>query len=197
MPRAFKVSRAVQRWLKQGLEVSPEQLEAFRPDAADIAIARVMSEGLFDPEPIARELASYDGDVLPPLDRALIKRRLAEPVRAAWLNLQVLAAMPRKAAEIYWRLAERAVAGQVDAARLFLTRFDPAYRPTTRRESVSAHLDVRTLTDEDMKRQIADKIKNLFPSTTTTPVDISVGGSTTKKEGAVVVDAEFEVADGV
>lgn len=190
MPRAYVPSRAVRRWLESGLSVSPEQLEKFQPDTSDVAIARVMQEGALSVETIVTRLA--ENEIMPDLEAKEIRRRLAEPVRAAWLNRQVLEALPHKTAQVYFELLRRALAGQVDAARLFLTRFDRAYRPTTRREVVSAGLDVKVLSDNDLLRQLTSKIRELLPPTESAPV-VPPAHEAHVEAGADPIDVEFEV----
>ena len=162
MPRAFRPSALVKRLLERGLTVPPSEVEAYRPDATDIAIARAMAEGAFSVDEICQVLHDFTGP-LPELSADHVRFRLAEPVRAAWYRLQVLAALPTRVADVYVRVMQKALRGDAEAARIFLTRFDPCFRPTTRRESVSAHFDVRALSDTELDRQLVEKLRKLIP----------------------------------
>jgi len=108
----------LRRLAVRGLDVSPQDLMTFKPDAIDVLIARAFQGGHFNTE----DIQAYAAQVSPSteLSASTIEQRLLEPVRFAWYTQRFLMAMNGLSSAVLAAVYRRALTGDLRAASVFL-----------------------------------------------------------------------------
>lgn len=122
--------------------VSTDDFTEFTPDEVDHLIRASLSSGVQSLPGIRAFVKScfsdfqLEGGARVP-SRAEIRLRLADPVRAVWYRRGAEERLPGYCLNVYLALLRRVLRdGNVAAARMFLRRFDPAFRESEREETV-------------------------------------------------------------
>jgi hypothetical protein len=144
--------------------VTGRDLAKFKPDTKDIVITMAHLRGYCDPcgvESYARNLLEDEADE-PLITATEVERRMEDPVRMAWISGKLMENQDMMTGFFWSSIYQRAVRGNDQAAKLWATRFDKAFRPTTRHESVNATLDVSMVDDPTRQAMLTRELRNLF-----------------------------------
>lgn len=157
MPRKTALQKAQAR----GLSVTPTEIAQYPYDHIDVAIAEAMLQGLHTPKDIAGELG---------VAASLIRQRLLDPVRCAWLSVEVGKAVETRMFQALGAVFARVIrTGDPAGMRVLLQQFGKNLKP---QEHVHRHvlIDFTALSTDELKRYVQDQGRKL---------------------GQTVVDAEF------
>ncbi len=167
----YKGNRTLLRVLKLGLQVTPRELAKFKPDTKDYVIAMAHLRGYPDAcgvETYARNLVEEGEN--PIIEELEVQKRMEDPVRMTWLSTKLLECQEQQAGFFWAFIYQRAIRGDMQAAKLWATRFDRAFRPTTRHETVSANIDVSTVDDSTRQAMLARELRKFFGSPAETKI---------------------------
>lgn len=154
--------------------VDPVAVAAYRPTELDMAVGLALLRG-------ARTLGELEEDTS--LDRFHVEAILLDPVRMAWISTQVYSHLQQRAAMVDSSLYSRALAGDMAAVRLFYERMNLFTTGQKVSVQVSGGIDVRALSDEDLRRMVTDGAARLPPTLIES------------KPAVKVLDAEFTMKE--
>jgi hypothetical protein len=129
-----------------------------------LVIVMAHLRGYCDPcgvESYARNLLDDEADD-PILTEADVQRRMEDPVRMAWISGKLMENQEMLCGYMWASVFQRAVRGNDQAAKLWAQRFDPAFRPTNRTETVTASLDVSIVDDHTRQSMLERELRRLF-----------------------------------
>lgn len=107
------------------------------------------------------EFATEHGVDLTPEE---VARRKTDLRRERWISEQIMETIPRLMGYAYaalFGIVLRGEQGATNAARILLTRFDRAYRPTSRSEVARVNVNVGQVPDSDVTRILLEKIREI------------------------------------
>lgn len=164
-PERYRSTRVLKRVLARAAPVTEVEIAQYdeRADGVDAALLQAVLDGFVTPQQIAGYFKEREETGLPQIGATEIARRMQDPQRVAWLNARLLQAFPNLAGILWSNLYYRALNGDTKAAALFIQRFDPAYRPTTRHESASITADLTPRTDAAVSAKLLEKLRALVP----------------------------------
>ncbi len=164
-PERYRSTRVLKRVLARAAPVTEQEIAEYeeRADGVDAALLQAVLDGYVTPAQVSAYLQEREDTGLPQLKPGEVAKRLQDPQRVAWLNARLLQAFPNLAGILWANLYYRALGGDTKAASLFIQRFDPAYRPTTRRESASVTADLTPRTDAQVSAKLLEKLRALVP----------------------------------
>lgn len=143
-----RVSPVVLRGWEAALEVSDQDLARFIPTKAAIDIGEALLAGQLTVEEIAR----CSGHT--PL---AVRQVLTNPTAMAWISRQIHNLFKHRAGVVDAALYQRAVAGDVNAIKLFYYRMGQLTNEQTVHHTYSGGVRLDHLGDEDLRRLIKDK----------------------------------------
>jgi hypothetical protein len=145
---------ALKRMRERALLAAPDEVAVFPYDQLDVLVAEATIRGA----KTLQELEDFCG-----APAGTIKDRLLDPVRSAWIALQIEKAVGQRLGLINAALFHRAVStGDPNAAKLLLTQYGKLVaEPAQRREIVDVRIDLSGLTTEELKRFAAEKARSL------------------------------------
>lgn len=150
--RPGRLSGTLAKAQARAIDVSEEELKAYVPDEKDIEMAQAVLGGALNGQTLARALG---------ISAPAVSARLKDPVRCAWLSRELSSQIKNSIGLIQASLLERALNGNVSAARLLLERYDDIGK-----SQVNKHLhlhgslgDISNLTDADLERVVQAEIE--------------------------------------
>lgn len=149
VPRARRlVSPWVQKAWERALEVSDIDVAKFIPSKAVIDVGEALLAGQLSVEMIA----NFSGHT--PL---VVRHVMVNPVAMAWISRQIHQLFRHRAGIVDAALYQRAVAGDVNAIKLFYFRMGQLADEKTVHHTYSGGVRLDTLNDEDLRKLIKDK----------------------------------------
>jgi hypothetical protein len=161
--------------------VEPKQLDAYVPNALDIQIAEAILNGAISFVDIGAQLEAKP---------ATISKYMEDPVVVGWIGREIQQHIEKRLFLVSASMFQRAIAGDVSAAKLILERFGQLVH---RSESiVHKGMDLQRLSDEELDRALQDHGIQVEARV----VADGAGESTTPAEGAdAVLPAAPEAAE--
>lgn len=159
-------SRHVRQSFMAAAHVTPLDVAQYLPSGIEAEIG----EGLLAGQCSIESLVTWTGQ-----PREVIKAILANPVACAWISKAIYAHFQHRACMVDAALYRRAIAGDVQAIKLFYDRMKLAGAVTNIKHTHS--IDLTALSDDDLKRLIKDG----------NPAGL-------KPSHSPVIDAEYSVA---
>lgn len=144
---------AVQKALKRGMEVAPEEVGTFPWTPEDVMVAEAMISGCKTVNEIAEEVG---------IKPELLRHRLLDPVRCAWLSTKIEGAVQSRLGRVIASVYNRAVTnGDVRAAE-FLMKHYGKMRPEEKHHlHAHATLDFSQLATEELEKLRNDYLRKL------------------------------------
>ncbi len=140
-------NQAIRIMAQRSLEASDEEIRAFIPDERDVEMAEAMVCGSIT----FTEIADHIG-----VDPAIIGRKMKDPVRVAWMSMQVHRAVARRLGILDAALFRRAISGDTAALKLAYERFGEMQKRLHVRHTYEVNaVDPSRLTDADLDQLIA------------------------------------------
>lgn len=145
LPSKRRISPALSRIAERSLIATPEEVRTYQPTELDLKIAEAMLSGLV----LFQEIAAEVG-VSPPT----VSTRLKDPVACAWISRAVHQSIQHRLGLVDAAMMQRAVTGNVQAARLLYDRF---HQMVHRSEAVVHnvnHFDPSQLSDKELQQLV-------------------------------------------
>ena len=135
----------------RGMTVTQSELDTFRYDHLDFLIASSMLAG-------SNSITALSEDLK--VDREMLRNRLLEPVRCAWLSKELEKGVESRLGQVLAAVYNRAIqTGDVNAAKFLYQKFKQYEKPTQQHQHL--HMDLSRLSDEQLEKLIAQKRRTL------------------------------------
>jgi hypothetical protein len=147
---------AMQKVQLRGLSVTEREVQEFPFDHCDVLLAEALMAGCSTAADISRETE---------VQQSLVRERLTDPVRCAWLSRELAKAVEHRLGNVLAAVYARCMRnGDPNAAKLLLNRFGQLMeRKQVQHQHL--HLDYTALSNEELEKVIADNERRLGRST--------------------------------
>lgn len=154
VPRQRRLSVAVRKAWARAAEVDDRAIENYRPRKFDYQIAEALLSGAVSGPEIAMHLGLAEPDA--------VWAALREPVRAAWISRQLTHHFQHRLAFVDAALFKKAIAGNVNAIKLYLQRHAFLGKESSGQQHQHVHFhETRGLSNDDLDKIIREKARRL------------------------------------
>lgn len=144
-----QLSVALQRIASRGLQATEDDLRAYQPTELAVFIAEAMLSGCVTFKAMAKFITDASDHKIDP---QTVSRCLREPITCAWISRQVHQAIGHRLGLVDVAMLERAMAGNVAAAKLLYQRYDQITNNGSNANVQINMFDPTKLTNEQLER---------------------------------------------
>lgn len=153
-----QLSVALQRIATRGLQTTEDEIRAYQPTELAVAVAEAMLSGCVTFKAMAKHLSeAYDQKIGPDT----ISKCLRDPTTCAWVSRQVHQAIGLRLGLVDMAMLERAIAGNVAAAKLLYQRYDEIMRGGSNAKVQINMFDPTKLTNEQLENLTRAQVRKM------------------------------------
>lgn len=143
----------MKRTLSRGLAVTPEEARDFPFDHADILLCEAMMNGAKSYQDLAVEVG---------VKPDVVKHRLLDPVRCAWISQQLRTGISTRLGNVMAAVYSRAVAtGDPRAAKLLLEQFGELSKTPQQHQHLHVSMDLSQVGNDELEELIKERMRKL------------------------------------